>query len=104
MLVSPYHVTRGKQRKIVVVRTVGKRVIIQRANAAVATAWHVNTDNKILCGVKKSIATHKAGPPFNRVAVCGKRMKYPHNVAFIFIQLAMCGICQMKAMQSFAAF
>ena len=58
VLVSPYHIPGGKQRKVVVKWLVGYRVCVQRAYASVAAARHVYTHNKILGRVEHGILAH----------------------------------------------
>lgn len=87
-----------------VIRFICSGVIIQRANTAVAAARHVYTNNKVFGRVKKSIRPYKPWPPFYRVAVGCKCMKYPYHIVLAVIKLTMGSISQMKAMQCFAAF
>ena len=104
VLVTPYHIPGGKQRKVVVKWLVGYRVCVQRAYASVATARHVHTHNKILGRVEHGILANEAWPPFNRVTVGGKGMEYPNHIVFVFVKLAICGISQMKTFYSAPTF
>jgi hypothetical protein len=88
----------------VIIRLVGSGVGIQRAYTAIATARYVNTNNKIFFGVKKGVFAHKPRPPFNRVAVGRKCMKYPHHVTASLVKLAISGISKVKTFYCFAAF
>ncbi len=86
-----------------VVWLAGIDIYLQRANTAITASRHIHTNNEKPFGVKKGAFSYQSRPPFGRIAVGGKRMKYPYHIAFVFIQCTQGSIRQMQLRYSFPA-
>ena len=72
-------------------------VVIQRSEAAVATAWHVYANDKVFVRVEEFVFAYEARPPFAGVAVGGECVEYPYHVGATAVELSVCRIGQMVA-------
>jgi hypothetical protein len=96
MLVSPHHVLRGEERKVMVPRLAGFGIQFKRADTSVAAPGHIYANNKVQFRVEQLSVSYQTGPPFCRITVCGKGMKDPYNIGPVCIQMSMRGICKMN--------